>query len=325
MEEHIFSYCSSRTRPKLLAFPNKSKDITNVMAKYISNNILTFQNVNYNDAFTDIDLGNIKYLKIINKKNNAIVATIRENANFTMNLSTSINNGDIPIYIVYFINTYCNSDYKYLMIPQLNQLKNLNINYKKIYIECCCKSDHNQEFQKVVNQIFPDAIVNMYEGNTYEYHGIHRIWTLAQSDKNGISLYFHSKGITRLKYIRQQQRTNEERNIFNIVITNFKQVIDIFNRFPSINKIGCGSGGIGWVWYNYWWARNDYLRQCEKPIITERRHYYEGWLGIYNGLKIIKDDCFNLLYDVNTVKFNIGSLYEPKEVCSLEYASRNKK
>src|SRR5215813_9792832 len=112
MSQYTFHYCCS----------TRSVDVTEKCQRYITNDCITFHNIKYNEIFTDIAPGELKYLKITNISRDNMSPTVRENANFTMNLSVPDRN--MPIHIVYFINTHCNNDYKYLMISQLTELKN---------------------------------------------------------------------------------------------------------------------------------------------------------------------------------------------------------
>ncbi|TXH70502.1 MAG: hypothetical protein E6Q83_06415 [Thiothrix sp.] len=51
--------------------------------------------------------------------------------------------------------------------------------------------------------------------------------------------------------------------------------------FPAW-KVNAKSGKFrgGWIWYNFWWAKADYIRLLEKPRIDPKhRYYYEEWLS----------------------------------------------
>ena len=74
------------------------------------------------------------------------------------------------------------------------------------------------------------------------------------------------------------RREHTEVALHRTVIAPWKRVTDIFATHPEIDKVGSTASPAGWIWWNYWWARASYLVQVEKPIKTERRHYYEDWL-----------------------------------------------
>lgn len=64
----------------------------------------------YNSVFTDPEVGKSKHLKISNEAFGDIY--IKDDTPFKMKLSLP----QLPtIYIVYFINTYCNENYIYLV------------------------------------------------------------------------------------------------------------------------------------------------------------------------------------------------------------------
>jgi hypothetical protein len=80
----------------------------------------------------------------------------------------------------------------------------------------------------------------------------------------------------------------------------------VFSIFLSIHKIGKRSGGTGWIWYNYWFARGSYVKLCKAPITTEYRHYYESWLGDCGDKSLLS--C----YVTDTPIYgNIGTYYSP--------------
>jgi hypothetical protein len=112
--------------------------------------------------------------------------------------------------------------------------------------------------------------------NCHEYPGIQQVHSLAREDRNRnhYILYFHSKGITRF----HGRREHVEMALHKTVIDQWKNVLQIFDTHPNIDKIGSTASTGGWIWWNYWWARASYLTQVEKPVKTERRHYYEDWL-----------------------------------------------
>jgi len=86
-------------------------------------------------------------------------------------------------------------------------------------------------------------------------------------------LYFHSKGIIRINITPTRCRSTHEQFIFNKVITRWKKFLYLFNQFETIDKIGVGGGGIGWIWFNYWWTTGGYLKKCEQPVLTADRYY----------------------------------------------------
>ena len=45
------------------------------------------------------------------------------------------------------------------------------------------------------------------------------------------------------------------------------------------------------MWFNFFYVRGEYLQRCKEPIITEARHYYEGWIGQEGTYQ----DCYSLI------------------------------
>jgi uncharacterized alpha/beta hydrolase family protein len=110
-------------------------------------------------------------------------------------------------------------------------------------------------------------------------------------------------------------------------LKDYELIKEIYTIFPRIDKIGYSSGGIGWIWYNFWFARGSYIYNIEKPLKTKRRHYYEDWLARYvkdkkqkkcnkersrSFYKNTLHSCYGIFTD--KVKYgNIGSYYCSKK------------
>jgi len=90
-------------------------------------------------------------------------------------------------------------------------------------------------------------------------------------------LYFHSKGI--FSNPNTSIRAKDHIKLTDSVIKPWKRIVKRFQDDSKMNKAGFGVAPNGSVWYNFWWARASYLAGCPKPLLTERRHYYEEWLG----------------------------------------------
>jgi hypothetical protein len=84
--------------------------------------------------------------------------------------------------------------------------------------------------------------------------------------------------------------------------------------------VGISCGGNGWIWYNFWWARSSHIACLEQPIITERRHYYEDWLGRFLSPKDTDShsayvdttkECISIAWSEIMDKYNIGLVFDP--------------
>jgi hypothetical protein len=169
-------------------------------------------------------------------------------------------------------------------------------------------TSNDAEFKKQVLQLYPNVIIDCYPNNEYEYRGILKVWELGQlhNQPNDIILYFHSKGVTRTKKYKQINAKYD----YTSILDDFDKIKEIFDIFPTIDKIGILSGGIGWMWYNFWFARGSYIYTVEKPLKTTRRHYYEDWLG--RSTHEISDSELPLHHYKNTLR-NCYSLYTDKK------------
>lgn len=187
--------------------------------------------------------------------------------------------------IVYFANLYVNPKYGHLLI--LEQMKDLIktglLEHAILYILISVPSYPYFEHLDKIYNLFDTSFVRhrvifqINHENCHEYPGIKMIHQLAlenPSHKHYL-LYFHSKSISRFKGIRDDP---VEKALFTTVIKNWKHVLNIFRKYPYIDKIGSTSSPKGFIWWNYWWARASYLQWVESPIKTDRRYYYEDWL-----------------------------------------------
>lgn len=185
-----------------------------------------------------------------------------------------INNSETyNLYSVYFINCLVNNNYSSWLINQINLIKGFN---STIYIIAIISKLDEVQFTTDVLKLFPGVNVLCFNENEYEYRGILKVWEIGQihNKKNDIILYFHSKGVTHNPSYEMNRNDH-----YNIILKDINKIKEIFTIFPKIDKIGYSAGGIGWIWYNFWYVRGSYINNVEKPIKTERRHYYEDWLG----------------------------------------------
>jgi hypothetical protein len=177
------------------------------------------------------------------------------------------------VFVVYFINGLTNSNYLDWLYNQLPL-----VDYScPIYIVACIEKSQETFFRQSTTMLFPKLKLHIecYYTNEYEYRGILKVWELAQqhNKRTDIILYLHSKGVTRHK-----NYTINKDDKYNVILKNIDKIKEIFTIFPIIDKIGYSCSHEGWIWYNFWFVRGSYAFRVEKPIKTERRHYYEDWL-----------------------------------------------
>ena len=223
-------------------------------------------------------------------------------------------------FVVYFINCNVNNNYFDWLEQQISYVNNLEAT---IYIIATISESEENYFTKHVNELFPNEkiIIQCTYNNEYEYQGILKVWEIGQEHykKNDIILYFHSKGVTHHSEYKYNKNDN-----YNIILKDYNKIKNIFTKYNYIDKIGYSCGGLGWIWYNFWYVRGSYIKYVEKPIKTNRRHYYEDWLSrkVKNETDIFCDSerpfsyyentlisCYNFYTD--NINWNIGSYYDP--------------
>lgn len=229
------------------------------------------------------------------------------------------NDNNFNVFVVYLINCTLNRNWAQWIKIDLGLLKDLKCT---VYVTAIINTGMENDVAQKIKEVIPNAIIEFYYENEYEYRGILRVWELSQThnDHNDILLYYHSKNITR------RSSPDPIQDPLKRLILDNSNILKIFSKFKSINKIGTYCSELGWIWYNYWYVRGSYACMVERPIKTSRRHYYEDWLGrkvddpkyLYPSsenefaqfYKQTNNDCYNMNYDGRDI-YNIGSYYAP--------------
>lgn len=253
-------------------------NVTDALLSRANNGLIKFGDVPYNTLFGDPVPFRRKHLVITHP---GITRTVH----ITEDTPITITLGELRVpklYVVYFVNTVYNSDYIHMARSQLEHLKRTGLpDHATIYIEATVVPGKGQQVTDDLLAIIPSAKVSTHEEERYEYYGIYRVWQLAQDDPDSFILYFHSKGITHIRPITPTHcRFWQELRLFSKVIERWQDNVNILSLFPSVDKLGQTASTEGWIWFNFFWCRGSYASQCEQPIITERRHYYESWLSL---------------------------------------------
>jgi len=197
------------------------------------------------------------------------------------------------LYVVYFINCKVNDQYGSWMEEQLRYVPQ-DAFLKIVAVSSECKEettlyDHYRTLLGNRNSNFTTVLECHDEADdkpTFEYYGIHAMWEIGQMNphQNSIVFYFHSKGMTHWKNYQEYKQVDPFHPFLTeMTLGQVDRVIDAFDVFPEVNKAGASGYKSGWVWYNFMFARGSYLKNVEVPILTERRHYYEDWLGRIHG------------------------------------------
>jgi len=219
---------------------------------------------------------------------NQIVHALRKDLHIPIQL---YNYGNYTVRVVYFVNCKVNPNYDSWIRGQMDYLplpyRHPNFGITELYL---IASSHNCKAEERLQSAFTGLSARLSWAmhlslechteaeETYEHHGIEKAWELGQlfSNLTDIVIYFHSKGLTHTSAYLTPGYTKP-------LLENMDRVEEAFNLFPTIDKIGIQSGGVGWIWYNFWYVRGSYLNRVERPLRTKRRHYYEDWLSRVDG------------------------------------------
>jgi hypothetical protein len=238
------------------------------------------------------------------------------------------------LYVVYYINGIVNNNYIDWLNNQIPYVLNLNAT---IYIVATLIPAEEVWFCNHIRSRFPNEniIIQCNYENEYEYPGILKVWEIGQEHNKStdIILYFHSKGVT-----GHPNYSFNKMDDYNIILKDYNKIKSIFTKYNKIDKVGYKCGGIGWIWYNFWYVRGSYVKLVEKPIKTTRRHYYEDWLGrkVKDETELVCVGDVERPYDYyentlltcycfykDNINWNIGSFYDPgnnllNPICSKE-------
>lgn len=275
---------------------------------------------------------NINYYKSINDFNNMTDTEIIHHwFNHGQYEGRKYNeSGDITlIEIVYFIWVIDNRNWKLIIDGQLDDIvrsdildvSKLNIiitsdNNINLINEC---KNHICDFLNNKNVAANKYVIDIHNENRYEYEGITKLYELGRAHPERLYIYLHSKGMYHQFNNNPNKRWDDEFILTQETIYNWMEIVDIFKNNSEIQKVGYiaakKDGYIqinnrefvaptdGWMWFNFYWVRGEYLNKCNKPIVTDDRYYYELWLGTnYNG--ILNERMSYSLYSRNQKEYS---------------------
>lgn len=193
--------------------------------------------------------------------------------------------------IVYFIYIDYGSNWKKIISGQKAHLEKFGmLSDTEIFIQLTDTSIKD-ESQKYVKSQFPDAKIKVSHQNNFEYEAMKTVYETALQNPNRILAYFHTKGMS----YKIRNRARVERTLFRLTFQNWKNIINLLKINSKIHKAGLiPSLGGKHVWFNFWFAKTDYLSTLEEPVITEDRYYYEWWLGKTTSVKNDLNDTFSI-------------------------------
>lgn len=164
-------------------------------------------------------------------------------------------------------------------------------------------SETNKEAAQLVNrtltslrEIQPRAVFDITLENRFEYPGIRTLWDVATSlsseaAENTIMIYMHSKGMVHT-YIQNfhAARVPLEIKLFHSTFDSWDTVLNMYHKYPKLNKVGCFPAPNGHVWFNLFYARASYIQKLVNPTIAKDRYYYEHWLNFLDGERLWPTD-----------------------------------
>jgi hypothetical protein len=244
---------------------------------------------------------------------------------FSIDRPVNLNFSQVKTRVVYFINCYVNANYLYMVSSQLKELRETGLLTEtrcELHVVSSGAPADRETLGAELRMQFGNSPVVFHEHtevNQFEYPGIKKVWDLSQRQENAYLLYFHARGLSRMKLGRfRRKRQPQEKRLFRRVIGAWRQNLTWLEHITSADKLGLTCGGNGWVWFNFWWARASYVRQLEEPVVTDRRHYYEDWLGRYQPLRTIPREyssnltqCLSIASAPAIKKYNLGSDFNP--------------
>jgi len=289
--------------------------------KYINKDSFIDGRSNFIDKIIEVKDNEKLYNEYINSPK---ISASYNNENYNQELTTFIDSkmnveyfsSNISnVYIVYFIYINPDRNWKIILEGQMNDIKATNIlETNKLFVVISSNDENNiQNVKNIVNSILIDYNHNIdftiEPRNLFEYPGIKKVYDLAINNKDKLFIYFHSKGMV---FHENSKRNKIEEKLTKNTFKNWKKTISIFKDNSNIHKIGLLPSNKGFIWYNFWWARGEYINKLEEPVITEDRYYYEVWLS---KLKYINSDECNDMYSIIN---NNNKCYSFEEVNSEE-------
>jgi|GEM_PF-4379978 len=235
----------------------------------------------------------------------------------------------VDLAVVYFFNARVSAPDSPIFLSQLRSLLSCGLvtsqEFKSITVKIVITVTQNQA--KAVEGLIRDLLISYQAKHeklnvkisvkfcfeeAFEYHALHLLWEMAQESgaDQTLFVYFHGKGASHK--FEPNGRNPREKFLTQIIIENWKLNYLNLILFPGIQKLGFMAGGNGWLWYNFWWARGSFIRMLEPPIMTDRRHYYEDWLGrcslgASSNYGSASSACLGLISQPKQGIFNINS------------------
>lgn len=277
--------------------------------------------------------------RFINYKNENYV-THSNNSNSAFNVNKFNTNDSKNIQMVYYIYINPNKNWRPNILGQLDDIKNCSLLSDLSNILHCVICAHTQDLIDEVVHLINKELMPLHlssrqvnftttKDNNAEYPGILKLHELSHIHPNDLFIYIHSKGMSH----PHEERLSLEKTLLQSLVNPWQQVKQIFENNQQIKKAGLFPSPEGWIWFNFFWVRGDYIKdQCREPLkkTLEEKWYYENWIG-REGSKTA-EDCFSLItgklntkYTAEQASANIFNLAENYIQCfDLKSAARTK-
>lgn len=227
---------------------------------------------------------------------------------------------DYQLHVIYFLNTKIHNGYGGWMKEQLKYVPpSAALKIVSVAYDCENETIMQGMYRHLVASRNGSTLLECHdeaERETFEYHGIHAMWEIGQvnSGRDDIVFYFHSKGLTHYKEWKDYEANDNLFKLTEKTLGEVDLVFEVFDLFPEVDKVGNKMSELGWVWYNFMFARGSYLKRVAEPIISSNRHYYEAWIANVDGKRL--GDGYSHHADNSYKKHripNMGTYYSPAD------------
>lgn len=226
---------------------------------------------------------------------------------YKLDIEIDLHDQKKSIKLIYYAYINRSSNWEAIVSGQLLQLKGLGLlDEVDLYVHITDITNTFDDVTRLVKQLCADAFISTSTENNFEYPAIKKVYELAKENPDCTFIYLHSKGMS----YNINSRKTEEVALLTRTFEDWRKKLESFAD-KKINKMGLfpaigddkdreeqGVRG-GWIWFNFWYAKGTYLVNCDEPLITEDRYFFEHWLGLQNGTLVIDNDCHTIYENKN--------------------------
>ena len=200
---------------------------------------------------------------------------------------------DEPIMIVYFVHINPHKKWKLILSGQIHDMISCRVlEQAQLFIVMTGLEHDVYDAKEYLNELLLLCKEKVHYTcvfeNHFEYEGLKKLHQLGTQFPDKIFLYMHTKGMV---FHNRNARSVIEKYLTFHTLKDWKNILYLFETQQNINKIGLFPSTEGWVWYNFFWVRGDYLKTLDRPMIKEDRYSYEYWISDGSG----DGDCYSLL------------------------------